>query len=291
MGLYLLIVLQFCTVRENFWGRLHFVLLVLSFIPIFLYLSLLLFYAVLASRYFLLRFVFSFPFTAFNSLPLNSFRFAILPLVSSEIHSFLLVFLLPSISSLASKRAVWILCHFLSVHSLAFRVRCIIFSISFSMLLRSVLRCILSVLNFGLSVMSLSLCAAILSWTLPISSWWSLASSAHQVVIFSILYGLLCDVFSLALFDWKSPMWLCEFVYGAKVCQRWLSCCSTIARQTLLHSYSWSLSRVFSLCVQNFHCLHPFWHLGQPWPLLFQIILHCEACSQVFSRMHRFLLL
>ena len=107
-----------------------------------------------------------------------SLCFTVLPHVSSEIQSFLLILLLPSISSLASKMAVWMLCHFFLVLSLAFWVRCVIFSISFSRFLRTVLFFSLSVLNFGLSAISLILSAAVLSQTLPISSLWSLAASA-----------------------------------------------------------------------------------------------------------------
>ena len=87
--------------------------ILLSFLPVF-------FTELLAARYCLLRFIFSVSLSACSSLPLISLHFALLPHVSSEIQSFLLVFLLPSISSLASRRAVWILCDFFLVLSLAF---------------------------------------------------------------------------------------------------------------------------------------------------------------------------
>ena len=133
----------------------------------------------LASQYCLLRLVFSASLLAFNNLPFISLRFAILPHVSSEIQSFFLIFLLPNISSLASRRAIRMLCHFFSVLSLAFWVHWVIFSISFSRFLWIILPFSLSVLNFGLSAISLTLSAAVLSWTLPVSSWWSLTASAH----------------------------------------------------------------------------------------------------------------
>ena len=92
------------------WFSAH---ILLSFLAVFLA-------DLLASQYCLLRLVFSVSLSAFNNLPLISLRFTILPHVSSEIQSFLLIFLLPNISSLASRRAVQMLCHFFSVLSLAF---------------------------------------------------------------------------------------------------------------------------------------------------------------------------
>ena len=110
----------FCAACARFFAH-----ILLSFLAAFLA-------DLLASQYCLLRLVFSVSLSVFNNLPLISLRFAILPHVSSEIQSFLLIFLLSNSSSLVFRRAVRMLRHFFSVLSLAFWVFWVIFSISFS---------------------------------------------------------------------------------------------------------------------------------------------------------------
>ena len=245
-------------------------LLVLSFLPKFFIFPRCVFTNLLTYQYCLLRFVFSISLTGFSSLPLISLRFAILPHVSSEIHSFLQVFLLQSISSLASKKGGFNFMPLLYGALVVILGQLYYLFISFSILLRTILLFSLSVLNFCLSAMSLTLSAAILSWTIPISSRWPIAISAPLKARTSngdILHfnGLLCGLFHFALFDREIPTWLYKFIYGERVWHRWLSCCSSLARRNFHCSNSWSLTRVFPQCVQNFCCLHTLWHLGHPW--------------------------